>query len=197
MKMVRPLIPAWLGMSLIVAIACNSPARQPEAIPVYNNDSIKFYPVQQFLSTQIRETSATPFYIYQIREQDGKRDSLTVSRQEFLAATAIFTQFSFEDSTIKKYYKESAFNDQSTNSITLDYTTRNTQLPVQSASVLLDPETQQVKRVMMEVFESAGDSTITYRLGWKTNESCTIVKLVQKEGSPASAQSAQIVWNGN
>ena len=197
MKMVRTLVPVCMGMSLIVALACNSPAKQPGTIPEYNNDTVKFYPAQQFLRSQIVATSTTPYYIYKITERDGKRDSVALNRQQFLAETAIFTSFSFEDQAVKKYYKETVFEDGSTNSITLDYSTRNPDLPVQSAVVLLDPETQQVKRVMLEVAQVTGDSVVTSKLGWKANESCTIVTLIEKKGVSVSSQSARIVWNGN
>ncbi|RXK81775.1 hypothetical protein [Filimonas effusa] len=197
MKMVRMLVPACMGISLIVAMACNSPAKQPGTVPVYHNDSVKFYPAQQFLRSQIAAISTTPYYIYKITEHDGRRDSIALNRQEFLAETAIFTSFSFEDSTVKKYYKETVFADQSINSITMDYTTRNAALPVQSAVVLLDPESQKVKRIMMDISEAAGDSVVTHKLVWKTNESCTIVTLVERKGASVSSQSARIVWNGN
>jgi hypothetical protein len=185
-----------MSAALFSVTACKERSQPVEKATVYDNDSITFYPVKDFLQSQINAVSSTPYFIYQTTVRDGHKDSVVLNRLQFLAATSLFTAFSFEDTTVKKFYKEEAFGDQS-NSITLRYTTKNDSLPVQSATVLLQPGTNKVKRIMLEVVESNGDSTVIRKLGWKNNESCSIITLIQKKGQPEQSTQSLIVWNGN
>jgi hypothetical protein len=186
-----------MGVSFFTVTACKEHKQQQATVPVYDNDSISFYPVKNFLQSQINEVSSTPYFIYQTTVENGHKDSIPLNKQAFLAATSIFTAYSFEDTAVKKFYKEEAFGDQSTQSVTLNYTTRNTALPVQSATVLLHPETNKVKRIMLEIVENNGDSTVIRKLGWKANESCSIITLTEKKGQPEHTRQTMLVWNGN
>lgn len=183
--------------TLIVVTGCKE--RKAPEVPAneYHNDSIPFYPVHDFLQSEIHKVSTTPYFMYQTVVENGHTDSTVLDRPAFLAAASIFTAYSFEDSTVKKFYKEQVFADDGTNSITLHYTTQNKALPVQSAMVLLHPETKQVKRVMLEVVQGTPDSTVIYKLGWKANAHCSIITITQKKGEPEHARQTNLVWNGN
>lgn len=192
--MVRILILIAGSVLTILNTACKSkkPASQ---IPTYQNDSVVFYPYKSFLETQIKQVSTTPYFIYQIRTEENKRDSTLVTPEQFLAITSIFTRYSIEDTAVKRFYKEIAFNDESTHSITMSYSTHNNELPVQQVDVLLDQETQKIKRIFLTVVQQAGDSTTTYKLSWKSNASCTIAQTVSIAGGNEHSVQSAVVWN--
>lgn len=196
MNILRYRLP-FAAAALIILNSCGNNRQQKQDIPVYKNDSLHFYPVQQFLQTQIQEVSSTPYFLYKLTIENNHKDSVVLNRPEFLAATSMFTSYSIEDSTVKKYYKEEVFGDQTTNSITMTYSTRNDTLPIQSVTLLLNPETKKVKRLMMTLVQSNPDSTVTRKLNWTTGQSCSDITTIEKKGTPEHTRQTYLVWNGN
>lgn len=190
--MVHIFLGSLLGIIITATLSCKS--NKSEEI-TYDNDSITFYPLRDFLQAQINDVSKTPYFIYQLTTRQQQRDSSVITSQQFAAITGIFTRYVIDSPSIKKYYKEDAFNDASTNSITISYTTRNKTLPVQQIDILLDPATQKVKRAFLRIVENKQDTTFNYRLGWKTDNSCSIATTIQPaKGNELSSQST-VVWN--
>jgi len=98
---------------------------------------------------------------------------------------------------IKKYYKESIFNDISTGSNTFTYTSVNKNLPLQTIDILLDTSSDIVKRVFITKSFVKGDSAITEKLGWKTDRSFTITRLLQLPGKKETTQQINVLWSRN
>lgn len=168
------LFTALFGVSLF--LSCGSKNNTP--VQTYNNDSITFYPVHEFISAEIRRIDNAPYFIYRTHIADNKTDSLPITIKQFDSLAAIFLKYDISDKNVKKYYKESAFNDESTHSITFSYSTTNKTLPVQSLDVLLNQETQSVKRVFLTLVENTKDSSYLYKLSWKANDNFSITKAV-------------------
>lgn len=182
----------FIAVLLLSAAACHPrTAPQPDT---YNNDSVQFFPVRDYLIEQVKAVDSVPYFIYHITQTNGSRDSAAINREQFNQAVAVFTQYDITDSSVKKYYKESVFSDESTHSYTLHYATNNTSLPVQSIDVLLKPEDQHVKRIFITTIQNRNDTTILTRLGWKANESCSINTSISHAGKEQQTQTT-IVWN--
>lgn len=192
--MVRIILRAMACILTIIAVSCNNRSETSKEI-TYDNDSLTFYPIRDYLQTQIADVVRTPYFIYRLTVQDGKRDSVVISSAEFSSLTTPFTAWNIDSPGVKKYYREDAFNDASTNSITFSYTTRNKKLPLQQADVLLEPETQKVKRVFLQVVQSNNDTIIIYKLGWKADKSCTIAKSILPGKDHELTSHTTVVWN--
>lgn len=178
---------------ITITLSCRNNNKSEEI--TYDNDSVTFYPLRDFIQAQINDVSKTPYFIYQLTTRQQKHDSVVITSQQFADMASIFTRYVIDSPSVKKYYKEDAFNDASTNSITISYTTRNKKLPVQQIDILLDPATQKVKRAFLRIVENKGDTTFNYRLGWKTDNSCSIATTIQpSKGNELSSQST-VVWN--
>ncbi len=186
-------VPLFIPL-LLCLYACKQ--KQPvQSPPVYENDTVHFFPVKDFIQSQIREVDSIPYFLYAITEKEGKRDSAALSREAFNQATAVFTRYDINDPAVKKFYSEAVFNDESTRSYTIHYATGNRELPVQSMDILLSQDDQHVKRIFITLLQNKGDSTVFSRLGWKTGESCTIVSSTPGNAGKGSTAETTFVWN--
>lgn len=186
-----------MGIAVAFVCSCKQHKKATSENISYKNDSIPFYPIQSFLQSQIQQVIQTPYFIYKIHTEGQQRDSTVITSQQFAMEAGLFTAWSIGDTATKKYYKEDAFSDESIQSITLSYTTHNRELPVQHADVLLVPETRKVKRIFMDLVQQAGDTTITYKLGWKVNHSYSIAKITHLPNGKEYNSQTTVVWNEN
>jgi len=176
---------------IILFSSCNTntpqqPADESKAPPTY-------YPVHEYFLDEINEVDSTPFYIYKLSEKDGRKDSTGISKQAFNEWTKPFLSFNTNDSIFKKDYRETAFEDNSTN--TLTYQPKDKLQPIQNIVVLLRNDGQKVKRVFITSVYAQNDSIINEKLGWKTGEEFYINKTIEQAGKPVLTETNTIVWN--
>ncbi|MEX6688402.1 hypothetical protein QTN47_12890 [Danxiaibacter flavus] len=181
--------------TLLVLFSCNSKNTPEEGAKIINNDSTVFYPIRQFFTEDKKDVDSTPYFLYRIAEKDGRRDSTPISKRTFDSLASMFTAFDINDTSVKKYYEENVFNDLTTNSITLSYRSINKRLPVQSIDVLLNNESQRVKRIFVSKLSNKGDTVIIDKMGWKANESFYINRLIQLPGGKEQSEKNTVIWN--
>jgi hypothetical protein len=185
---------AILGIYIMTLVACQSiPSnKQPAAQP---SDTSKFYPLRTFLKDQIKYVDLRGFSIYRITEKDGKKDSAGISKEEFISLAGIFLERDISDPSIKALYKESVFHDLSTGSITLNYTPVNSEAQVQNIDILLDEQTNIVKRVFIRSVYAKGDTTISEQCNWKTDKSFQINRSRSAKNGHTSTELNYVNWN--
>jgi hypothetical protein len=181
--------------TLLILFSCNSKHTPEEGAKTINNDSTVFYPIRQFFIEDKKDVDSTPYFLYRIVEKDNRRDSTPISKQTFDSLASMFTAFDINDTSVKKYYEENVFNDLTTNSITLSYRSINKTLPVQSIDVLLNNESQRVKRIFVSRLRNKGDTVIIDKMGWKANESFYINRLTQLPGGKEQSEKNTVIWN--
>lgn len=173
----------------------NNPTTQESALP--SNDSSVFYPVQEYFITQMSHIDSFSNIIYTYTDSDNKKDSATINSIKFRELAQPFIKDDINDINIKKYYRESVFNDVSTGSNTFTYMSVNAGLPLQTIDILLDTTTDAVKRVFITKNFSSGDTLFTEKLGWKTDHSFTITRLLQPSTKKETTQQINVLWNVN
>ncbi len=191
----------FFGASIVVIIiigvtSCNSgtPANEPK---VFNNDTINYFSVTNFIKQQIDTVEKTPYYIYKLILENNKRDSIQVLNANFAQLAQQFIDADINNSTLKKYYKEDIFHDLSTKSLSITYTSNNQKLPVKSIAIMLNEEQQKVMRIdIRKVYEKA-DSTISESLTWKTNKSFSVAKIASKGNVDGISTQTSVIWNDN
>lgn len=151
------------------AISCKNSPPKEQAVPVA--DTAHFYPLNVYFKEQMEYVDLRAFPIYRITTKDGKRDSVSISKEEFLSMAQTFLQHDIAAPEVKALYKESSFEDLSTGSLTLNYKPVEKNAVVQNIDVLMDQEGRAVKRVFIRAVYSKGDTTITEQCSWKTNKS--------------------------
>ncbi|MFY7900001.1 MAG: hypothetical protein ACOVNY_07435 [Chitinophagaceae bacterium] len=161
-----------------------------------NVDTTTFFDIKSFFQNEIQQVKATPYFIYRIKTNDqNKKDSTVISTTEFAQVANVFTQFDIRSNAMKQHYSENVFNDLSTKSITLNYTTSQKDLPVKSIDVLLDNEKNTVKRIFIKSIQDDADSSIIHQYSWKAGKSFLITTtILKKQGKTATSQQ-YVNWN--
>jgi hypothetical protein len=188
----------FLLLFIILFINCRQKNKQRQQLNAQSTDTANFFPVNDFIISDIKDIEQTPYYIYKITIHDNiKRDSSSITKEEYKILANQFLEKSISTAEMKPFYKESAFHDLSTKSFTITYTATDPVLYVKDVSVLLDDETNKLKRVFIHCLKDNGDSTIVEQYSWKAGKSFQINKSVsRKDGSQLEEQNF-IVWNDN
>ncbi|HEY6976108.1 MAG TPA: hypothetical protein VH396_07450 [Chitinophagaceae bacterium] len=162
-----------------------------------STDSTVFYPVQEYFLSQIKSVDSSMRPIRMVTTIDGRKDSAVISIEQFNKTAQPFLENNIADPLVKKYYRQSLFQDMTTGSYTFDYTSVNSSLPVQNLNVLLDTATQTVKRIFVSKIKIKEDSTITEKLSWKNNNSFLINRTIQLPKKREITEQIFVVWQGN
>jgi len=158
-------------------------------------DSTIYFPINSYIQHQIKQVDTTPYYVYRVLVLNGRKDSTTISRAVFDSLTQRFVLPQLDDKALRKNFSEAVYADESTNSITLTYTPKDSSGTVQNAMVLLDTASQQVKWIFINTLQNSGDSTIIQKIGWKGGESCYLNRSVTHGDGKANNMQLNIVWN--
>lgn len=159
------------------------------------NDTAKFFQIAEYIKTEIAEVNKTPYFIYKITINNGKRDSTAINTAVFNQVAEQFLKPDINDKELKKYYIENIFHDQTTKSFTISYTTTNKQLEIQNIEVLLQEDGETVKRLFIRKFFNYPDSSAIEQLSWKPGEKFQINRLVQKPNNKEDSYQTDVVWN--
>jgi membrane-bound inhibitor of C-type lysozyme len=182
-----------LLMSIFSIYSCKNNSTKVEP---NNTDTTHFFSIANFFTSEIKTLETTPYPIYQIISRpNGTKDSSAIDKTLFALLAKQFIACDISDSVQKQAYKEVAFNDNSTKSITLNYTTSKKDLPIQSIDVLFDEETNHVRRVFIRKILSNKDSSTTVLYSWKANMSFTITKSVIKKDGTKYTEQQYVNWN--
>jgi hypothetical protein len=188
------ILPAFILLIVLVISACNT-QRPKTAVAIAAADTSKFYPLRSFFKEQIEYVDLRNFLIYRITVKDGKKDSATLTKDAFIAMAGVFLQHDISDPKIKALYKETVFHDLSTGSITLNYTPTDSKAEVQNVDILLDDETNIVKRVFIRSVYTKGDTTITEQCNWKANKSFQLNRERTTKNGYTATELNYINWN--
>jgi hypothetical protein len=183
-------------VSSFFASSCKSNSGNNEA-KVFNNDTVNYFSISNFIKQQIDTVAKTPYYIYKLTLENNKRDSVQVLNTNFATVAKVFIDADINTPAIKKYYKEDIFHDLSTKSLTITYTSSNPALPVRSIAIMLNEEEQKVMRIDIRKVYNKADSTISESLTWKPNNSFSIAKVASKGNIDAPSVQTSVIWNDN
>lgn len=180
----------------LYACSCQSDTRQTHDGTPPLADTAKFYPLEQFFRNQVEYVDLRAFPVYRITITDGKKDSAVLSRGDFFRWADIFIQSAFADPKLKAAYKETVFEDLSTESYTLNYSPHDpSTVTVQNIDILLSQELKQVKRVFIKSLYTRGDTTIEEQGSWKTDKSFQVNRVKYMAGGYRSTELNYINWN--
>ncbi len=178
----------WLVLS-----SCDS-GKGPTHAQKVMADTAKFFPLEDFFRKQVAYVDLRGFPIYRITIKDGKKDSAGVGREEFIRWSQVFLDKSFADPKQKISFKETVFEDLSTDSYTLNYTATDPSVPVRNIDVLLDHESNQVKRIFIKSLYSRGDTTVEEQANWKADKSFRVNRFLQAKGGYKSTEFNYVNW---
>lgn len=189
--MYRNLVPFVLFLISFFSF-CNEGPRQKSALPVA--DTAKYYPCADFIREQIRFVDLRNFDIHQTITIDAKKDSSVMSKDGFirLANRVLMVLESWNKQ--KHLYKETVFQDLSTNSYTINYTATDPEAKLQRIDVLLNDETNTIKRMFLRENWKLNDTVYTNQFSWLADEGFQIVSAKNYQNLSHS-QTIAVDWN--
>lgn len=168
---------------------------QQQQVKINVADTAKFYPLESFFRKQVEYVDLRNFPLYRITVTDGKKDSSGISKEQFIALAQVFISRSIAAPAVKALYKESVFHDLSTKSYTLNYTPNGHTAVVQNIDILLDDETNIVKRVFIKSTYTRSDTSIDEQCNWKANKSFQVNRFFQTKNGFKSTELNYINWD--
>jgi hypothetical protein len=179
----------------IVFSSCGQNSNDSQNNKLPSTDSTVFYPLREYFLSQIKSVDSSVPVIRMVKTINGQKDSASIGIDEFNKIAQTFLENNIADPSVKKYYRQSVFQDMTTDSYTFNYTSLNSSLPVQNLSVLLDTATQTVKRVFISKIKINGDNTITEKLSWKNDNSFLIYRTIQLPQKKDIEEQISVVWH--
>ncbi|MEJ7768115.1 MAG: hypothetical protein WKF89_09905 [Chitinophagaceae bacterium] len=156
------------------------------------------FPVTKFFAGQLYEIDSLNLRAVQYTTTETKTDTALLSKNEFTLLANEFMQPDISDSSLKNYYTETSFADQSIPSVTLTYATVKEELEIQRLDVVIQPdpdESDKVKSVYLEKITHREDTLIIKKLLWRTSRYFQITTSKQVGQKPATNSQLKVSWN--
>jgi hypothetical protein len=170
----------------------SKPREEPIAVKTYDTSTL-YYDIPLAINNEIAEIKRTFAFTWRINIENGKRDSAAVDTTQLLQLAAPFLEYNLNELRYRKYYKEDLFEDGDTRSIVLTYSTNHPDFPLRTASVLLDNESQELKRIDIMKSSASKDSTVEERLAWTAGRGFQVIKIITAGGRESISQT-QVSW---
>lgn len=185
-------ITGWIVIASLLMHACGSPDTAGKA-PVIA-DTSQFYATAHFFKSQVDYISLlkTSFYLY--KNENGKADSIQIDEPAFRQLAKQFLSKDISDPDMKQHYRESLFQDAGTQSYTLSYSAIDDLVNIRGLDVLLDEQTQQVKRIFIRSQSIKGDTTIQEQYNWNAFKEFQINKSMRTPGGYQSTILTRVHW---
>jgi hypothetical protein len=153
-------------ITIITIISCGEPTA-PETQLQPSPDSTQFFTTGLFFEEQVNQVILLRKPIYVYRTMNGMKDSAVLDSMQFIQLAQEFITKDISNARDKKNYRETVFQDAGTNSYTLNYTAVNREVRVQGVDILLDEQSNQVKRIFIRSFTQRGDTSIQEQHNWR------------------------------
>lgn len=155
-----------------------------------------FYPFIDFIHAQVAYVDSTPFAIEKIVTINDKTiDSNFISKSDFKLWASEFTAIDPNHASIKPKYKETSLQDLSINRITFSINAIDPNLPLQQADVLVNPENEKVKTVILRRIWEKADSTVSQHLVWIDNRHFQISETIFPKDKEPYTRVTKVIWD--
>jgi hypothetical protein len=192
-----------LYCSSFILLSCSNKKNNP--IDLANTaDSIKtnteqnsLFPVTSFLKGQMIALDSIPITILQINTINGKEDSTWISKEKIKPLLRPFISDLIDKENLVSFFKESKFNDQTTDAITFTYTPKNVlpdSIALRHWDVYVNPETGTIRRVYIVKQLKENGLFYTQQLTWQTDKWAKIVTIDNKDGGKVQSD-VKWIWN--
>lgn len=157
-------------------------------------DSAVFFPIHDYFISQLKDADSSASFFTLQQNINGAKDSAYIDAGSLKKIAAIFLETDIEKNEIKKFYKETIFEDLTTASYTFSYKTTNEKLVTKNVDVLLDRGTQQVKWIFITRYRKSIDSSITEKLNWHSHKSFSVNRMIAFPGKPDYTEQVSVSW---
>lgn len=186
----------YIYVSLLTALSLGSCSTNSFEKKKDASHAEALYPFPQYIQSQIAYVDSVPLALEMTVQVEGvTTDSSFISREVFKRLAAEFTNPDPNERSLRPEYEESSFNDLSLNSITFSITTKNTRLPLQQADVLLNPDSKQVRYLVLKKQATTNEGLVTSSLLWRHNMNFQIVSSTVTADGKEHSKLVRVVWD--
>lgn len=183
----------YLFILLIFFTSCKN--KKSTKIEKQVADTTRFFALSGFFKEQIVDVDLRAYNIYLIKELNGKRDSIGIDKEIFKTYAANFLSKDISTPEMHDKYSETVFHDLSTNSYTLNYRPKSVDEAIQNIDILLDENTNIVKRVFIRTETMKKDTSIIEQCNWKADKSFQINRVSKTPSGYVSNEFNYVNWN--
>jgi len=191
----------FAGCCLLLASACGN-HQQPapasdKATAQADTTTEKFFPVADYLQSEIRYVDSTPLAILKYEIAHNRTDSTFLKPDEFNKLAAVFLGPELAADNLQKNYTENSFGDKTTGYLSFTYSPRNKDQSLQRIDVVVAPGDgfDKVKSVYQERIARQSDTLMVRKMYWQARHSFLIVTSLQPPGGAAEVRQLKVVWN--
>ena len=185
-------------VSIFFLCACHtSKEKQVERV---KNDEEKqsFIPVTDFLLGQLYVTDSLPVTPLKINISGNRQDSVWLKKEDIRKFAFPFLHPVIDSITMRNYFTEKSFMDQTINAITFSYDAK-AQLPdsikLNHWDVYIDPQKNTIQRIYLVKEETINGESVTTQLTWKVNKWCSIRTIVQQPNKDPLVKEEIMKWD--
>jgi hypothetical protein len=157
-----------------------------------------YFPVNAYIYTQLRllDSLQLPVTRYYTSLKGGDTTALSIA--ETIAQASPFLEQDISVAPLKYHYKESSFADESIPSITFNYQTQDSTLPLKRVDIVLKPDpvkSDKVKSIYMEKLYQKLDTLVSEKLYWRADHYYQIIYTKQGAGADPVISQLKVVWD--
>jgi len=177
-------------------VACNN---APDSNKTEDNGGeVSFFPTASFFAGQVKMVDSLQLPVLKFVTSNGHTDTTQITTREMGLMATDFLQTDLSGPELRKLYKEESFADQSISSITLTYSTKDRNLPVQRMDVIINPDpvlNDKVRSIYIEKLEKHGDTSVLKKMYWKTDKHFLIISSAKVDNDSAKITQLRVQWD--
>jgi len=158
-----------------------------------------FFPVADYLNSEIGYVDSLPLKMVKYITINKKTDSMFIKLSEFDSLAREFLPVELNDSAFQQDFDESSFFDQTTNSLTFTYSTKNEKSRLKRVDVLANRTSgfDKVRSVYMEKDMVQNDTPVLKKMYWRSKKSFEIITIVRSANQPQVTNHLKVVWDNS
>lgn len=185
--------PILILICLIFLFACNS------SDPKKKNEDLNkvFFPIAGTILAELKSIDSLPIAIVKYTVNGEQKDSSLVKKEEMNAVVDQLIKPDISLPEYKKYYKETVFMDNTTNSVTMSYTTEDENPEIRKIEVTIDPDNQRVKTIYVERVGHLNQKTILKKMIWTTGKNLQVISIENTKEKGELVKMEKYEWGIN
>lgn len=163
----RILLPHFL--SILLLASCQQADQQKGVI-----DETLFYPAFTFINQELRTIDSTDLVIFRYEMTDDKMDTSIIEKTAFRKyVESIFSPDMLSEPS-RYAFQRHVFMDETIGRVTLSMDALDTASTVRRMDMLMDPETEEIKSIYIEILRQEGDHTVDSKINWTAGQQLSV-----------------------
>ncbi|MBX9891642.1 MAG: hypothetical protein K2Y12_04900 [Chitinophagaceae bacterium] len=158
-------------------------------------DTVSFFSLKELIMGDVKDAVQTPYLLVAYTINDKQKDSIIIDTTDLKIWANRFLQKDFNDPEWKPKFNEAVFNDQTTQTYTLSYTTKDDNIPLKQADITAEENSNKVKRIFVRHQWLSGDTVYFTNGVWKPGKSFWISTTKKFQDSIRQTTINYIKWN--